>query len=647
MRRRTGRVSRDVGIRSSRALALALLIGVLPAVAACATPIGVTVSQPEEVHRAVTRSVLTNGKPSHATEQFLHRLGLVQRFDEDPVATLQELRGTGAGLSRDRLFALAELSFIHAQKENRQDYYLASAVYAYAFLFRKDGAIDDPLDSRTRLAADLYNFGLGLALAIPAGADGNSSSAVVGRTEAELKAVEVDLADRTLPLPFGRLELRGDAAERTWGGLRMNRFISVGEFNVRGLRNRYRQPGIGAALAGEVSQEGSGPEAEIARKYIPARVKVPLTALVRIPDVMQGIADGQLQGRLDIYPADADLTVEVEGRKLPLEQESSVVLAYALEGAPVWDTEFGFFLSPGSRKSGVNLYMIHPYRPGRIPIVLVHGTASSPARWADMINELQNDPLLRTRIQFWLFTYSTSNPILLSASELRHALEDIVTRLDPNGLDPALRRMVLIGHSQGGLLARLMVTESGDRFWHNVSRKPFDQIKGPPEALKIFRDGMFFEPVPTVKRVVFIATPHHGSFRVSTLVRDLVGRVVTLPVTLGKSVKELAAENPDLVAASNAVKNMPTAVDNMRPGNPFVKTLAASPINHGVAVHSIVAVLGPGPVAGKTDGVVAYESAHLTAAESEKIVRSSHSCQSEPDTILEVRRILLEHLATP
>jgi pimeloyl-ACP methyl ester carboxylesterase len=647
MRRRTGRVSRDVGTRSSRALALALLIGVLPAVAACATPIGVTLSQPDEVHRAVTRSVLTSGKPSPATEQFLHRLGLAQRFDEDPVATLQELRGTGAGLSRDRLFALAELSFIYAQKENRQDYYLASAVYAYAFLFRKDGAIDDPLDSRTRLAADLYNFGLGLALAIPAGVDGNSSSAIVGRTEAELKAVEVDLADRTLPLPFGRLELRGDGAERTWGGLRMNRFISVGEFNVRGLRNRYRQPGIGAALAGELSQDGSGPEAQLARTYIPKRIKVPLTAFVRIDDVVQGIADGQLRGRLELYPADEDVTIDVEGRKLPLEQESSVVLAYTLEGAPVWDTEFGFFLRPESRKAGTSLVMIHPYRPGRVPVVLVHGTASSPARWADMINELQNDPLLRGRIQFWLFTYSTSNPILLSASELRHALQDIGKQLDPNDHDPALRRIVLIGHSQGGLLARLMVTESGDRFWHNVSSRPFDEIKGPPAALKIFRDGMFFEPVPTVKRVVFIATPHRGSFRVSSLVRDLVSRVVTLPVALGASVKELAAENPDLVAARNAVNNMPTAVDNMRPGNQFVKTLAASPIDKRVTTHSIIAVLGPGPVTGKTDGVVAYESAHLAGVESEKIVRSPHSCQSEPDTILEVRRILLEHLATP
>src|SRR5262249_8032404 len=198
------------------------------------------------------------------------------------------------------------------------------------------------------------------------------------------------------------------------------------------------------------------------------RIKVPVTAFVRIANVMEGIADGRFKGQLEIYPSDEASTVEVEGRKLPLELEPSAVLAYALEGAPVWDTEYGLFLSPGSR-AGSSLYLMHPYRPGRIPVVLIHGTASSPARWADMINELTNDPVLRGRIQFWLFTYSTSNPILLSASELRDSLLDVVHQLDPDGHDPALHRMVLIGHSQGGLLARLMVTDSGDRFWHNVT----------------------------------------------------------------------------------------------------------------------------------------------------------------------------------
>jgi len=636
-----------VGIRSSKTLALSALIGVLLLAAACATPIGVSLTDPQDVHRLVTRSVLNGREPSGPTTQTLHRLGLVERFDEDPVGVFAQLRGDGGAIGPDRLFALAELSFLYAERDNRQDYYLAAAVYAYAFLFRKDGAIDDPLDARTRIAADLYNFGLGLALAAPSGsATGDARPTLPGRTEAEAEAIEVDLTDRTLALPFGSLELRGDTTDFMWGGLRMNRFISVGEFKVRGLRNRYRQPGIGVPLAAEVSQEGAGREVEIARKYIPKRVKVPVTAFVRLDNVMQSIADGQFRGHLELYPADEAATVEVEGRKLPLEAEPSAVLAYGLEGAPVWDTEYGFFLKPGSRAAGVNLYMLHPYRQGRIPIVLVHGTASSPARWADMINELVNDPVLRGRIQFWLFTYSTSNPILESASELRRALLQIVHDLDPDALDPALRRMVLIGHSQGGMLSRLMVTDSGNRFWENVSPVSFAEVKGPPDALAFVRDAMFFKAVPYVKRVVFIATPHRGSFRVASIVPDLVRRIVTLPVSTARNLSVLAAENPELAAARDAVKEMPTAVENMRPGNRFVRTYSASPIAPGVTAHSIIAVLGEGPVTGKTDGVVAYESAHLDGVASEKIVRSPHSCQAEPDTILEVRRILREHVVS-
>ena len=634
-----------MGIRSSKALALSALIGVLLLAGACATPIGVSLTDPQDVLSLVTRSVLNGNEPSGPTTQTLHRLGLADRFDDDPVAVFAQLRGDGTEIGPDRLFALAELSFLYAEKSKRQDYYLASAVYAYAFLFRKDGAIDEPLDARTRLAADLYNFGLSLALAAPSAVPGKTGRPARGLTSAEAEAMEIDLTSRTLALPFGSLELRVDQTDFLWGGLRMNRFVAVGEFKIRGLRNRYRRPGIGVPLAAEVSQDGTGPEIAIARKYIPKRIKVPVTAFVRLGNVMEAIANGYLRGHLELYPADEDVAVQVDGRKLPLELEPSAVLAYGLEGAPVWDTEYGFFLKPGSRSAAVNLYLLHPYRQGRIPIVLVHGTASSPARWADMINELTNDPLLRGHIQFWLFTYSTSNPILESASELRKALLQVVKDLDPDELDPALRRMVLIGHSQGGMLARLMVTDSGDRFWRNVSDVPFSQVKGPPDAIAFVRDAMFFKPVPWVKRVVFIATPHQGSFRVSSIVPDLVRGIVTLPVSTMNNIRVLAAENPELVGAKEAVKDMPTAVENMRPGNRFVRTYSACPIAPGVVAHSIVAVLGQGPVIGKTDGVVAYESAHLEGVASEKVVRAPHSCQGEPDVILEVRRILRDHVS--
>lgn len=230
----------------------------------------------------------------------------------------------------------------------------------------------------------------------------------------------------------------------------MGDFIPVAEFKLRGLRNRYRQPGIGAPLAAGLTPVEGEPAADAVRQHIPPRLKVPVTAFVRLEHVLEGIATGRVQGRIELYAADQATSVDVASHTIPLELEPSATLAYILEGAPVWDTELSGFLSVYKRNFSEGLGMLNPYRRGRVPVVLIHGTASSPARWADMVNELQNDPVLRERIQFWLFTYNTSQPILLSASELRASLRTTIAALDPDGQDPALRTLVLIGHSQGG-----------------------------------------------------------------------------------------------------------------------------------------------------------------------------------------------------
>ena len=98
---------------------------------------------------------------------------------------------------------------------------------------------------------------------------------------------------------------------------------------------------------------------------------------------------------------------------------------------------------------------------GRVPVVLVHGTASSPARWAELVNELSSDPVIQQGCQFWFFSYNTGNPVTFSAGKLREDLRMAVAELDPEGRDPALHRIVVIGHSQGGLLAKLTVGMKG------------------------------------------------------------------------------------------------------------------------------------------------------------------------------------------
>ena len=607
---------------------LLLLSCLLLLVSACATPIGVARVDTQSVYRSLTASELSAGRPSATTEQVLVRTGLAQRFHDDPEAALAALRGTGVDLSRDRLFALAELSFVHAEDTRQPEYYLAAAVYAYAFLFPTAGTDRgvslSPLDPRPRLAADLYNLGLTLGLSTP-------------------ERDRVVLAAGQQRLPFGTLTLAVDPEQFVWGGYRMSDFIPMAEFKLRGLRNRYRQPGVGVPLAAELSPIESGPTAEAARKRIPPRIKVPVTAFVRLEHVSEGIATGHLDGRLEVYTADQATSVDVATQTVPLELEPSATLAYILEGAPVWGTEFSGFLSADRRLFTEGLMMLHPYRRGRVPVVLIHGTASSPARWADMLNELQNDPVLRGRIQFWLFTYNTSNPILLSASELREALRKTIAEIDPDGQDPALRNLVLIGHSQGGLLTRLMVTDSGTRFWDAAVKVPLEQLEVKPATRALLERTMFFAPLSFVTRVVFIATPHRGSFQVTTFILSLVRRLVTLPVTVVEGVAEVAQSNPNAVSLKT-LGGIPTAVDNMRPGNRFVQTLAASPLAPGVIAHSIIAVRGEGPITSGNDGMVAYESAHLDGVASEKVVRSSHSTQSEPDTIQEVRRILREHV---
>jgi pimeloyl-ACP methyl ester carboxylesterase len=573
------------------------------------------------MYRSLTASVLSSDHPSQYSEQLLTRLGLVERFEEDPELVLAALRGPGEGLSREYLFVLCELSFYHATKSQKREYFLAAAVYAWAFVLgRTDEAGIAPIDPRLRLATNLYNLGLAQGFEV-----GDEATVV--------------LEPGSRKLPFGKIEISVDDKMLLWSGYRMTRFVSLGEYKVRGFLNRYRQAGIGAPLAAELEPAGTGPEAEEARKRIPPRLKVPVTAVLKIDDVTTGIATGNLSASLEVYAADATTTMEYRGRDVPLELEPTAALAYQLEGAPVWDSEIGAFLSAFKPPFPEGLIMMHPYRPGRVPVVLVHGTASSPPRWADIINELQNDPKLRNRIQFWLFTYNTSNPILLSAADLRQSLQRIRKELDPDERDPALSQLVVIGHSQGGLLTRLMVTDSGTRFWDASTDVPFDQVKASPETRALLQRSLFFEHQPYITRVVFIATPHRGSYRVSSLVLGLVRKLVTLPLTVVRGFGELGTQ-----FASVLKEGIPTAVDNMRPGQRFVRTLSASPIAPGVTAHSIIAVKNEGPPKGQDDGVVKYESAHIDEVVSEKIVHSTHSTQSTPATILEVRRIVYEHL---
>jgi pimeloyl-ACP methyl ester carboxylesterase len=317
------------------------------------------------------------------------------------------------------------------------------------------------------------------------------------------------------------------------------------------------------------------------------------------------------------------------------------VLAYGLAEAPIWEQELSrFFRNVGvAGPESARLVAAEPYTPGRIPVVLVHGTFSSAGRWAELFNRLWNDARLQERYQFWFFQYDSGAPITYSALLLRQALHETVARLDPAGQDAALREMVVIGHSQGGLLAKLLAVHSESRLYDANFTKPLAELQVSEETREIIRQTLVVEPVPYVRRVIFMATPHRGSYLALYQPARWIARFITLPFTILRA----GAEVLDRERASVRTDRHRgwTSLDSLHPNDPNIQALATLAIAPGVHAHSIIGVQEEGVVDGGSDGVVEYGSAHLEGVESEVVVRSSHSVQWNSAAIEEVRRILL------
>jgi pimeloyl-ACP methyl ester carboxylesterase len=512
-------------------------------------------------------------------------------------------------------------------------------VYAYAFLFPQDpGASPDPFDPRFRTAVELYNRGISGGFAEPE----NRQVLIPERRR-------VILEEGVFRLPFGELSVHIDPDEFRYGPFRMVNFVDTAELEVRGLRNTYRWPGIGAALAAALKHRPGAEEPEFS--MVPATLRVAATAFLRLENVEEGIRIGRVEGRLTLHTTQEETSVTVGNRAVPLEYALTAALADTLEGSQAYAIELkalfagDFKILKDTARFKNNVFLMAPYRSGRIPLVLVHGTASSPARWAQMLNEILNDRELWNRYQVWLFTYNTGNPILYSGGILTQGLRSVVQQLDPAGTDGALRKMVVIGHSQGGLLTKLTAIDSGNRFWDRAFTVPIDQVDVSSDARELLRRSFFYEPLPFVHRVVFISTPHRGSHLARGYITDMLRRLISLPFTLLSPLQEAFQRNPKAVTTRAMQAEIPRSTDNMNPDSEFIKTFSSIPIAPGVSAHSIIAVANPeDPKAEWHDGVVAYSSAHIDGVASELIVRSGHSAQESPLGIEEVRRILLENL---
>lgn len=105
--------------------------------------------------------------------------------------------------------------------------------------------------------------------------------------------------------------------------------------------------------------------------------------------------------------------------------------------------------------------------------------------------------------------------------------------------------MVVIGHSQGGLLTKMTAIDSGTQFWDRISKKPFEEIQVSPETRTLLQQSMFFTPLPFVERVVFVATPHRGAIMAGRRLGALAARFITMPVAVFRGLSEAVASTGD------------------------------------------------------------------------------------------------------
>ena len=298
-------------------------------------------------------------------------------------------------------------------------------------------------------------------------------------------------------------------------------------------------------------------------------------------------------------------------------------------------------LNPEKFADQTRLVQIQPYDPKKIPVLFVHGLQSTPVTWAPMLNALCADPVVRRNYQAWVFSYPSGYPVPYSAMLLRRQL-DALDKAFPNH-----RPIILVGHSMGGILSQLMITDSdGDKVWRYFFGKPPSQTALSPTGKALLKEAFIFKPRRYIARVIFISTPHRGSViaqgGIGRIASSMIHRSVAFAGVATEALQASVVQQEDPGVLK--LKRMPDSIDTLSPNDAWVKVMNTLPMQKGVPYHSIMGDRGRGDTPDSSDGVVPYWSSHLDGAASEKIVPSNHAANQSPQGIAEVVRILKQHV---
>lgn len=432
-----------------------------------------------------------------------------------------------------------------------------------------------------------------------------------------------------------------------WKARQFERFELVNDYQASGIDNQYRTYGLGVPLIAVCKKDELNSREG---RYYPPNLTLPMTAFCEIVESSSGSA--QRRAIIKLHDPLERTLVEHRGISVPLETDLTTPLAYHLND-PRFNTNLlaTATLINGELADGIHgMYMLAPFDPDKIPVVLVHGIWSSPVTWAQMFNDLRAIPEIHENYQFWFYSYPTGQPFWISAQQMREDLATIRRELDPGSDSPSLDQMVLVGHSMGGLVSQMQVIDSGDQFWNElVSPEPFSSLKGDQQALQRLQETFFFQANDSIDRVITIGTPNHGSASASATARWVGQRLFTLPSFLGDDFAKLARQNPEVLGDGTLLSA--TSVDALAEDSPIFGVLDRARRPAGVTFHNIIGQvshrswIGSAEKPGDGDGVVAVDSARSQFASSELIVDAEHGkIHQHPSSVLEVRKILTQNL---
>ena len=192
----------------------------------------------------------------------------------------------------------------------------------------------------------------------------------------------------------------------------------------------------------------------------------------------------------------------------------------------MWDWELKGFLSAHLLARGAPaLVSTRPYKPGRIPVVFVHGTASSPgALGGDGQRPDRTTPRCAS-LPVLVLLLRLGQPDRLLGLRCATRSRERWTRSTPTARDPALHDMVVIGHSQGGLLTKMTAVDTGDAFWDARQQQASRRARGfATRRASCCATRSSSSRCPSSPRVIFIATPHRGSYMAGQLAGSQPGR---------------------------------------------------------------------------------------------------------------------------